>query len=473
MFNKILQWIREQINKMINTSNVKDALNIDVALSAEMTTALQSWSNAYINQGEWLANDNNIKSMNLPVSIASEIARMITIEMKVNFESDSMRAEYLQKQFDKVLFGLRQKIEFGCAKGGLMIKPYVNGEYICIDFVQADQFYPVSFDENGNITACVFSDTKTIGRKYYTRLEYHQMQGDKCVIKNSAFKSDTISTLGQSVPLTDVDAWAGLLPEATVLNIERPLYAYFRYPIANNIDVTSPLGISCYSRAMKQIEEADRLYSNLCWEFESGERAIYVDELAFGKDANGKSVLPNKRLYRKLSQGGQLSDEEMFHEWSPEFREASIQSGLNGILKKIEFLCGLAYGTISDPNEVDKTATEIVSSKQRTYATVTDGQKALQSALDNLFYAMNVYADLYSLSPVGTWSVVYDFDDSVVIDKKEQFAGDLQLVGSQIMSKIEWRMRNFKEDQKTAMEKLALVTSEQPQQDLFSTNAGV
>ena len=74
--------------------------------------------------------------------------------------------------------------------------------------------------------------------------------------------------------------------------------------------------------------------------------AIPVDTLAFGKDERtGKPVLPNKRLYRTLNQGGELSDEEMFHEWSPEFREASIISGLDAVLKKNEFVCGLAYGT--------------------------------------------------------------------------------------------------------------------------------
>ena len=40
---------------MIGTSNVKQALNVDVALSPEMVTALQTWAAMYVNQSPWLA----------------------------------------------------------------------------------------------------------------------------------------------------------------------------------------------------------------------------------------------------------------------------------------------------------------------------------------------------------------------------------------------------------------------------------
>jgi hypothetical protein len=41
------------------------------------------------------------------------------------------------------------------------------------------------------------------------------------------------------------------------------------------------------------IESADRQWSDLLWEFESGQRALYVDALAFGKDADGYYIKVN------------------------------------------------------------------------------------------------------------------------------------------------------------------------------------
>lgn len=445
---------------MISQSSVKTALKVDISISSAMAEALQTWSQLYENKASWLNKD--VKSLNLPAAIAGEIARAVTIEMDVEL-AGSPRADFLAVQFKPVLDKLRDQVEKGCAKGGLMMKPYVKGKSIAVDFVQADQFYPIAFDASGNITSCVFADQRQIGDQHYTRLEYHALIENGCLIRNLAFRSATADTLGQEISLSEVPEWTDLQPEATITNIDRPLFAYFKYPLANNIDPTSPLGVSCYSRAVDLIHNADIQWSNLLWEFESGQRALYADVLAFTTES-GKKVLPQKRLYRALNGSSDLGDnpEGLFHEWSPEFREASIISGLDAILKKIEYNCGLAYGTLSDPQSVDKTATEIKTSKQRTYATITDTQKALQDALEQLIWAMDVWVTLGNLAPRSSYATTYHFDDSVIVDSDLQFQQDLRLVGSGIMSKVEFRMRNFGEDEATAKKKIAEVLAEQP-----------
>ena len=70
-------------------------------------------------------------------------------------------------------------------------------------------------------------------------------------------------------------------------------------------------------------------------------------------------------------------------------------NGFNNQLKLVEFNCNLAYGTLSDPQSVDKTATEIKTSKQRSYVMVSDTQMALQDALEDLVYAMSFWSALY------------------------------------------------------------------------------
>lgn len=442
---------------MLGQNSIKQAMNADIAISTPMAEALQLWSAMYENQSPWLNKD--IKSLNLAAAIAGEVARLVTIEMKAEF-SGSPRAEFLKKEFQKVLESLREKVEQGAAKGGLMMKPYVDGESISVDFVQADQFYPVKFDSTGNIQSCIFSDTRTIGKYFYTRLEFHQLEDQGVVIRNQAFRSTSKEALGTPVPLESVEEWADIAPEALIVGVDRPLYGYFKYPLANNIDVASPLGVSCFSRAVDLIQDADKQWSRLLWEFESGERALYADVLAFGKDDYGNPVLPIRRLYRALNGGSNIGDEEMFHEWTPSLREENILRGLDAILKRIEYTCGLAYGTLSDPQQIDKTATEIKTSKQRTFATVTDSQKSLEKALIQLLYAMDVWATIAKLAPKGEYKVVFEFDDSVIVDRELQFQQDLTLVSSGIMSKVEFRMRNFKEPEAVAKQKIAEAAAE-------------
>lgn len=473
MWNSIFEWIRSAWKKMFTSNDVKKALNIDVSVSPLMQSALQLWSAMYTNTASWINAD--IKSMGLPAAISGEISRMVTVEMTAEV-TGSPRADFLNTQLADIVRLLKnQKVEYGLAKGGLIIKPYIRGDKIASDYVTADCFYPVEFDSSGNIQAVVFADVRKQGQYWYTRLESHRTASRVCVIRNAAFRSSTENTLGSPCPLSEVADWAELAPEAQIQNVDAPLYGYFRFPSPNNIDPLSLLGVSCFSHAqdpsgnVKLIEQADEIYSNLVWEFQSGKRAIYAGPDAFEKGTDKKPKLPDKKLYRVLDVAPlEIGKPGFFHDWTPEFREASIKSGLDAVLKRIEFACRLAYGTISDPQTVDKTATEIVASQQRSYVTVTSTQQALQAALDQTLYAMDVYATLYNLAPRGNYAAVYQFDDSVITDKDSQFSKDMQAKTGGMMPGYIFLMRNYKLDEPTAKKWIADQQAEAPETDLFA-----
>lgn len=455
---RILMWIRERLDKMIETFTLKSALKIDVAISPEMTDALGLWSQMYVNKAPWLT--NHITSMNLPATIAAELARLATIEMETTV-SGSPRADYIHAVMQEVLSKIRVTIEYGTAKGGIMFKPYVSSTGIGVDYVQADQFFPVMYDANQKITGCIFVDQRRIGGYFYTRLESHMLVGTDYIIKNSFFRGTERDSLGQEISPEAIADWAALLPETKIINVKQPLFGYFKFPAANNIDPTSPLGVSCYSRSTDLIKQADIQWSDFLWEFESGRRALYADVEAFEKDPKTKQpMLPFKRLYRTLKGVTNIGDKgKLFEEWTPTLREENLLNGLNAMLRQVELNCGLAFGTLSEPNEVALTATEIKISKQRTYSTVNDIQKALETALNDLIYAVDVWVTLGKLAPKGSYQTVYTFDDSVITDRDAQFAQDTQAVGLQAMSLIEFRMRTYKETEEVARKMLALVES--------------
>lgn len=456
---------------MINSSNVKQSLHVDVAITPLMAEALQKWSLMYINQSPWIQGD--IKPLNLSAAIAAEVARAVTIEMNVEV-SGSARAEFLDEQMKYVLDNVRVYTEYAVAKGGLMFKPYIKGDTIRVDFVQADMFYPVSFDANGYMTACVFADQKTIGSSFYTRLEYHSFESNGYRIVNTAFRSSIREILGSQVSLGSVPDWAELEPEAVILNIEKPLFAYFKMPFANNVDPTSPLGVSIYSRAVNLIEQADRQWSDFLWEFESGKRALYTDPMAFGKDAQGKPILPDKRLYRLLDLQNKIGDKGLFEDWTPTLREVNLLNGLDAILRRIEFNCGLSYGVLSNPEAIQLTATEIKSAKQRFYASITDTQKSLENALGNLLYAMDIWVTIGNLAPTGIYTATYQFDDSIVTDYDSQFMQDQMTVTMNAMPKWKFLVRNYGLSEEDAKKQIAEAQAESPTPSFFpADNLGV
>lgn len=437
---------------MYKGTDIKKAINEDILISTQMSEALLLWSRMYNNDAPWLSRD--VKSLNLPSMIAAELAKSVTIEMKGTV-SGSARANYLNLQLAPVLSDLRRYVEYGLAKGGLILKPYIDGGNIAVDYILADRFFPTAFDSSGHILGAVFAEQIKRNGKVYTRLEHHSMAEEGCYITNLAFVSNSESELGAQIGLERVDEWKGLEPQVLIRGIKKPLFAYFKTPFANTVDALSPLGVSAYSRAVELIMEADKQYSRLLWEFESGERALFVSDTAFKRDADGRPMLPNRRLYKTID-----GAEDLFEDWTPTFREQSILNGLDSILMKIEDACGLARGTFSNPQTEAKTATELKILRQRSFATVADTQKSLQCALEDLLCAMDVWATLGKLAPVGKFEAAFEFDDSIVADRQAEFAEKQQLVESGIMQKWEFRMWYFGESEEAAKAKVGDVEIE-------------
>lgn len=445
---------------MLQYENVQKALGVDIAISKPMAKQILYWSRMYLNQAPWLSED--VKSLNLPAAICTEITRLVTMELKYNITGGSL-ATFLAGQFKKVYMDLPRYIEYGCSTGGLVFKPYLDEEKIAVDYVQAGNFFPTEFDSSGGITGCVFPEFKQAGRKLYTRLEYHRYQQDVYSIVNKAFVSnaatvtiDNVFNLGKEVPLDEVEAWSTLEPYVEFYNATGPLFSYFKVPIANNIDTNSPLGVSCFARAVGQIRNADEQFGATLWEYRAKETAIQAGDEFFQKNRAGEIVMPKgkERIYHALGDVHANDGTPFFNAYSPDIRDQSFFNGYNRIIQKVEFNCGLAYGTLSDPQTVDKTAEEIKASKQRSHATVKAIQNSLDTALRALLDAMDAWVKIGGLPLNGGHDVAFDWDDSIVVDKDKEREQDRKDVSMGIMNLWEYRMKYYGETEETAKSNL-------------------
>lgn len=482
---------------MIGAKDIEQVLNITPAVSDKMSDAIELWDRMYKDDADWLHEPSigdpiKIVSLGLPSFISSEKARMATLEMvtaitspdkapkdddmKVTSETPvTTRAEFLNKMYQLYLIpNIRRQLEYGIAKGGLVIKPYIyKDNQIAFTFCQANDFFPLSFDSLGNMTEAAFTDTVTIGSSIYTRLEYHKydVTTQTVTVINKAYKqfqsksSDNAHKyLGVEVSLTEVPTWSKIAPQASIKNVDRLLFAYFKMPEANTVDSLSPLGVSAFSRAVNLIREADLQYSRMIWEYEGGQLAVDadVDALKTVKDSKGNLIeVPNMlqaRLFRKVD----LNDEQTYNVFSPNLRDANYNNGLNAIMMRIEDVCGISRGTMSDITRSEaKTATEMLIMRQRSYAANADIQKALQKTLDDVVYIMNVYCDLYSLAPAGEYAVSYTWDDSLINSPEEELARRLTLLNAGIESRINIRMWYFGETEDQAKQAIEDATEEQ------------
>lgn len=400
------------------------------------------WLDMYRDESPW-TDGVKVHSMGLPSSIASELARLTTIEMVSNIAKD----EELNEDYQVVINDARKFVEYGLALGGVILKPYADKDTMAVDYVTPDLYIPISFDNTGNISHIVFIDELQEGSTIYRRLEEHDLTGPTYIINNAAFKTKNEKILGKPIELTEVDSWSTIAEEAVVKNVDKPLFGYFKNPQANNLDLSSPMGISCYSRATSLIADADEQYSRIVWEYEGSELAIDADLTVL--KASGELPKGKERLFRDL---GVEQKDGFYKVFSPEIRDESLFNGLNKILMRIEFLCGLAYGTLSDIQTISKTAEEIRASKQRSYSTVVDIQKALQNTLEDLVESMIILRSHYFETPLTEPDISFEFDDSIVVDTKLEQAIRMQEVAAGLTkpeSYLMWRYGVSEEENAT------------------------
>ena len=149
--------------------------------------------------------------------------------------------------------------------------------------------------------------------------------------------------------------------------------------------------------------------------------------------------------------------------FNPDFRDGSLRAGLNELLRRIEFSCGLSYGIISDPGQREMTATEIVSAKQRLFSTVKEIQNTLERALEELLNIMNYWADFLPGVPAGGYRTDYRWDDSIVTDTTAEKAQFLQEIAAGVRQPWEFRVRFLGETKEQA--KAACIAETSPTND--------
>lgn len=434
---------------------------------SSMANAIEKWLAMYYDNPSWIKKTHN-HSLNIPASIAAEFARLVMVEFDVEI-SGSPKADFLNTQFKRLAANLQINLEKGLSVGGIVFKPYVSSGIILTDCVIQDEFIPIEFFDDICVGA-VFINKITKGDRYYWQLEKQRYDfATKTHASESRFFVSTApDKLGKEIEASEYPL--PVMKEFTIYNCDMPLFAFWRVPLANTVEKDSPLGISVYARAVRNIKEADKQWDRFLWEFEGGELAVDASDFALRQapvqDSEGNNVkqeMPKTkdRLFRRIN--ARKQDNSAFYQvFAPTLRDNSYANGLNRILRAIEWIVGLAYGTLSDPQNVDKTAEEIKASKQRSYTFVSNMQRSLQTALEHYIYALDKYATVCNLTPAGDYHIKWNWGDGVLEDSDKETQVKLQEVNNNIISKTAYLMWRYSVSEAEAEEMIPADKEYQP-----------
>ena len=402
----MLSIIKNVFARMFDTE-AKAYFGAEPVSSTDMQSAITAWMATYRGAPAWVDSADEIRTINFAKSVCAETARLSTLAIGINAEG-SARASWLQRQIEiMILPRLRRWIEYGCAAGTLILKPNGSG----IDVVTPERFMVTACDSNKRITGAIFQDTYTVGKEYYTKLEYHRIEGSQYRISSKAFVSNSEGVLGRPVGL-EATRWADINPEVAITKqsgdgIERMLFGVFTMPEANSIDLDSPLGMSIFSGAMEELRDLDIAYSRNATEIEDSSTIELLDDLLIRGDGKKASRLP-RHVHNVFGNDAGDFYQQIVRPLSTTERKV----GINQQLSLIGYKCGYSNGYfVFDQKTGMATATQVESDDRRTIQLIKDVRDQLQSALDDTIYAMSIFADLYDLAPAGAYEISYDFGD--------------------------------------------------------------
>ena len=334
---------------------------------------------------------------------------------------------------------------------GAMVNPETgfvsgNAESIKLDYCTAENIFPLSW-ENGRVKECAFSTSFTAQNEKYLYLQIHRLDEKKEYIIENVLYRDQNGNLSD-VEASTVPGFENIPPVVRTGSSKRQ-FVIDRLNIANNVDISLPMGISVYANAIDQLKGVDIAYDSYVNEFVLGKKRIMVKPEAT-KDIDGEPVFdPNDTVYYVLpedSQNGNVIDQV-----DMTLRTAEHNAGLQDMLNALSSKCGFGENHYKFDNGNISTATQVISENSSMFRTIKKHEIILEDVLIELCRIILRLGNTYMGKGLNEdVEISIDFDDSIIEDKATDFTRDMQMVSAGIMNDWEFRAKWMNEDPTTA-----------------------
>jgi hypothetical protein len=147
---------------------------------------------------------------------------------------------------------------------------------------------------------------------------------------------------------------------------------------------------------------------------------------------------------------------------------------LQELYKRLEHEIGTSYGILSEVDSQQATATEIKRSMYDTFTICDDMRSNIEKGMEDFFYACNVLANAYNLSPQGEYELNFDWSYSLLEDTSTEWSQMTWAQSKGIVSKVELRQwlkpdETLEESEKAIQE----IEEQEPSvDDLLGTRGG-
>lgn len=373
----------------------------------------------------------SIDDINFNAIFSNKLANYAVSDSNMNIDGDNKRADLLNMTGQSMWKKAKKIVSMAFGYGGVIIVPYVKGGKIYYNLVPQDRLTIDETDGDTITGATVLAEKKTIGgqldAKVYLRWTNYKIENGNMVITQQ-FSDEK----GNRIPAPDF--WKDIQEVRTITNVDRVLFGYIKSPV-NNRKANDKYGVPITYGCDATILEIKETMKQMVREYELKECFVGVDYTMFKTDRNGKiSELSTNGLYKTFNFD---ENDNKFNVYDPQFRDYTTR--LQELYKRLEHEIGTSYGILSEVDSQQATATEIKRSMYDTFTLTDDMRSNVEKGMEDFFYACNVLANAFNLSPQGDYEVNFDWSYSLLEDTQTEWSQLTWAQAKGIVSDVEIR----------------------------------
>ena len=393
------------------------------------------------------------KTLNMPKKVCEDWANLLLNEKTDVVVGDDEQQDNLWELLNSVNFWTKgnEGVEKTFALGtGAFVETADKDGNERLQFISRQKIYPITFDQD-KIIECAFVNI-TSGT---TLIQIHALGSD------GNYK---IRTLEYKKDVKDTSDDIGRLIEDDVFDTESPLawFQILKPNIANNVDINSPMGISIYANALDVLQGVDLAYDGFCEEMRLGQARIFMNKSLTRYDETGEGLVfdVNEKGFYYLGEGENTKPIELYN---PTLRTDGYFNGINNALNLLSSKVGFGENHYRFDKGGIATATQVISENSEMFRSLKKHEILLQEVIIDvckaLMYIHNNFTNKQFKFDLDA-NIEVKFDDSIIEDKETMKMTDRQDVNMGVMSKVEYRMKWYNEDEETARQKLAEIEEE-------------
>ena len=365
----------------------------------------------------------------------------------------SVGNEAAQAAMDEILkrnrFSVRanQLVELAFALGTGAFVEYLDGGEVVIDYVRGSMIYPLAWD-NGIITECAFASERKQGTEKYIYLNIHRRDAQgQYIIENKMFrrKRDTISP---------TDLPEGVADEV-VTGSELPYFQIITPNIVNNVDLSSPMGISVFANAIDNLQNIDLVFDAYDNEFRLGKKRVLVPltltQTTMADSGVTKPVFDDNDVEFYVIDTGEQNTQKI-EEMNGALRYDAFEAGIKTAINLAAYKCGFGENRYRFEGGTAMTATQVISQDSDLFRNLKKHELVLDAALQGLIKAVA------QMAGIGIGEITIEFDDSIIEDEDKARQRFMQEIREGLRQPWEYRVKYFGEAEEQARAMTAIQT---------------